>query len=81
MFARRLQVQERLTVEIADAIQEVLKPKGVAVVLEAQHLCMMARGVEKKSSDMVTSHVLGVFRSDRATRAEFMNLISRQKTK
>ena len=75
MFARRLQVQERLTTQIADAVQEVLEPKGVAVVLEAKHLCMMARGVEKKSSDMVTSHVLGVFRTDRATRAEFMNLV------
>src|SRR5262249_19631695 len=78
MYARRLQVQERLTVEIAEAIQKVLKPKGVAVVLQAQHLCMMARGVEKKSSDMVTSHVLGVFRTDRATRAEFMDLLSRK---
>lgn len=78
MFARRLQVQERLTVQIAEAIQEVLQPRGVAVVLEARHLCMIARGVEKKNSDMVTSHVLGVFRSDRATRAEFMNLINRR---
>ncbi len=75
MFARRLQVQERLTTQIADAVQEVLEPRGVAVVLEAKHLCMMARGVEKKSSDMVTSHVLGAFRTDRATRAEFMNLV------
>ncbi len=78
MFSRRLQVQERMTVEIADAIQKVLEPKGVAVVLQAQHMCMMARGVEKKSSDMVTSHVLGVFRSDRATRSEFMNLLTRK---
>jgi GTP cyclohydrolase I len=78
MYARRLQVQERLTVEIAEAVDTVLKPKGVAVVLQAQHLCMMARGVEKKSSDMVTSHVLGVFRSDRATRAEFMDLLKRR---
>src|SRR5579871_800940 len=75
MFARRLQVQERMTVQIAEAVQQILRPKGVAVVVEAQHLCMMARGVEKKSSDMVTSHVLGVFRSDRGTRAEFMNLL------
>jgi len=75
MFARRLQVQERLTVQIAEAIQEALKPQGVAVVLEARHLCMMARGVEKKSSDMITSHVMGVFRTDRSTRAEFMNLL------
>jgi len=80
MFARRLQVQERMTVEIANAIQSVLKPKGVAVVIEAKHLCMMARGVEKQSSNMVTSHVLGVFRSDRATRAEFMNLISKHRS-
>ena len=76
MYARRLQVQERLTVQIADAIQQVLQPRGVAVVLSAQHLCMQARGVEKKSSDMVTSHVLGVFRSDRSTRAEFMSLLT-----
>lgn len=80
MFARRLQVQERMTVQIAEAIQEVLQPRGVAVVLEARHLCMMARGVEKKSSDMVTSHVLGEFRANRATRAEFMNLLGKQRT-
>lgn len=79
MYARRLQVQERMTVEIAEAIQQVLQPKGVAVVLEAQHLCMMARGVEKKSSDMVTSHVLGTFRSDRRTRSEFMDLLSKSR--
>lgn len=80
MFANRLQVQERMTVQIAETIQEVLQPKGVAVVLEAKHLCMMARGVEKQNSDMVTSHVLGVFRSDRATRAEFMNLLQSRKS-
>jgi len=79
MFARRLQVQERMTTQIAEAIQTVLSPQGVAVVVQARHLCMMARGVEKKSSDMVTSHVLGVFRSDRATRAEFMNLLTNPK--
>lgn len=77
MFARRLQVQERMTTQIAEAIQRVLEPKGVAVVVEGKHLCMMARGVEKQSSEMITSHVLGVFRSDRATRAEFMQLLSR----
>jgi GTP cyclohydrolase I len=77
MFARRLQVQERMTTQIAEAIQQVLQPKGVAVVVEGKHLCMMARGVEKQSSEMITSHVLGVFRSDRATRAEFMQLLSR----
>jgi GTP cyclohydrolase I len=78
MFARRLQVQERLTVEIANAVQQVLQPKGVAVVVEGKHLCMMARGVEKQASDMVTSHVLGVFRTDQATRAECMALLSKK---
>ena len=78
MFARRLQVQERLTAQIAEAIQEVLQPKGVAVVCEGKHMCMMARGVEKHCSDMVTSHVLGVFREDRGTRQEFMSLLSRK---
>jgi len=81
MFARRLQVQERMTVEIAEAIQKVLQPNGVAVVAEAQHLCMMARGVEKQNSNMVTSHVLGVFRTDRATRSEFMNLLASGKAR
>jgi len=80
MFARRLQVQERMTTQIAEAIQEILTPKGVAVVIEGKHLCMMARGVEKQCSEMVTSHVLGVFRTDRATRAEFMQLVSRRLT-
>lgn len=79
MFARRLQVQERMTVEIAEAIQQVLQPKGVAVVVEAKHLCMMARGVEKQASDMVTSHVLGVFRTDRSTRAECMALLDKRR--
>jgi len=78
MFARRLQVQERLTAQIAEAIQTILQPKGVAVALEAKHLCMMARGVEKQNSNMVTSHVLGVFRDDAATRAECMNLLRKQ---
>ena len=80
MFARRLQVQERMTVQIADAVQEALHPLGVGVVIEAKHMCMMARGVEKRCSDMVTSHVLGTFRSDRATRSEFMNLIGKQRS-
>lgn len=74
MFARRLQVQERLTTEIAEALQEALKPHGVAVILEGIHMCMMMRGVEKQSSSTITSHVMGAFRSDRATRQEFMAL-------
>lgn len=77
MFARRLQVQERLTVEVANVIQEHLKPKGVAVVIEAQHLCMLMRGVEKQNSVAVTSEMLGCFRSDSRTREEFMDLIRR----
>jgi len=77
MFARRLQVQERFTVEVAKVIQETLNPKGVAVVIEAQHLCMQMRGVEKQNSTAVTSEMLGVFRSDSKTREEFMNLIKR----
>ena len=80
MFARRLQVQERMTLQIADAIQSAVSPLGVGVVIEAKHMCMMARGVEKKCSEMITSHVLGSFRSDRSTRAEFMNLISKQRS-
>jgi len=79
MFARRLQVQERMTVQIAKAVEEAVSPLGVGVVIEAKHMCMMARGVEKKCSDMVTSHVLGSFRTDRATRAEFMNLLDKQR--
>ena len=77
MFARRLQVQERLTVEIANVIQENLKPRGVAVVIEAQHLCMLMRGVEKQNSVAVTSEMLGIFRSDARTREEFMDLVRR----
>ena len=77
MFARRLQVQERLTTQIAEALEEALQPQGVAVVIEAAHTCMLMRGVQKQSASMVTSHVMGVFRSDRATRAEFMALIGR----
>ncbi len=77
MFARRLQVQERLTIQIAEALEEALQPKGVAVVVEGAHMCMLMRGVQKQSASMVTSHVMGVFRSDRATRQEFMSLIDR----
>jgi len=77
-FARRLQVQERLTTQIAKTIDEHLKPLGVAVVLEAEHLCMRMRGVEKQNSFVVTSAMLGGFRSNQETRAEFMNLIGRR---
>jgi GTP cyclohydrolase I len=74
VFARRLQVQERLTEEIAQAIQEVLNPKGVGVVIEAFHLCMMMRGVQKQNSQTVTSAVRGIFRNDARTREEFLAL-------
>lgn len=75
MFARRLQVQERLTDEIADAIMDVLSPRGVGVVVEAQHLCMMMRGVEKQNSSTVTSALRGVFRDCPMTREEFLRLV------
>ena len=75
MFARRLQVQERLTTQIAEAIQDALQPRGVAVVIEGSHMCMLMRGVQKQNATMVTSHVKGVFRTDRATRQEFMSLV------
>jgi GTP cyclohydrolase I len=75
MFARRLQVQERLTTEIAEAIEQALEPKGVGVVVEGSHMCMMMRGVQKQESSMITSHVTGLFRSDRRTRQEFMALV------
>lgn len=75
-FARRLQVQERLTVQIRDSIQEALNPMGVAVVIEASHMCMQMRGVEKQSSATTTSAFTGIFLSDHRTREEFMTLIS-----
>lgn len=75
MFARRLQVQERMTVEVAGAIQKILKPRGVAVVTEASHLCMMMRGVSKQTSVATASCMLGAFREDPRTRAEFLGLI------
>jgi GTP cyclohydrolase I len=74
-FAHRLQVQERLTVQIAEALQEHLKPTGVACVIEAYHLCMMMRGVQKQNTRAVTSSMLGVFRSSDKTRSEFLTLI------
>jgi len=75
VYSRRLQIQERLTEEIANTIQELLSPRGVAVVAEAQHLCMMMRGVQKINSIATTSSVLGAFRTQPETRSEFMNLI------
>ncbi|RCJ23028.1 GTP cyclohydrolase I FolE [Nostoc sp. ATCC 43529] len=75
MYARRLQVQERLTVQIADALQGLLKPQGVAVVIEATHMCMVMRGVQKPGSWTVTSAMRGVFAEDERTRQEFMNLV------
>jgi len=77
VFARRLQVQERLTQQIAVCLRRELKPLGVAVIIEAFHLCMAMRGVEKQSATCVTSAMFGVFRTDRSTRMEFMNLIKR----
>ncbi|MFN0204875.1 MAG: GTP cyclohydrolase I FolE [Planctomycetota bacterium] len=80
LFARRLQVQERMTSQIAHAIEEVLDPRGVAVVIEASHLCMMMRGVEKQNSTTVTSCMLGRFRTDEKTRAEFLTLALRSRS-
>ena len=80
-FSRRLQVQERLTREVAKTLQKILKPLGVGVVCEASHLCMMMRGVEKQNSKATTSQMLGQFRSKEATRKEFLTLISHSYTK
>jgi GTP cyclohydrolase IA len=76
VFARRLQIQENLTVQIADALMKTLHPNGVAVVIEAKHLCMMMRGVEKQNSIMKTSCLLGSFKHDARTRSEFLSLLS-----
>ena len=75
MFSRRLQVQERLTNQIAHTLEQVLDPYGVAVVMEGKHLCMMMRGVEKQNSLVTSSAMLGSFKTERATRMEFLNLI------
>jgi GTP cyclohydrolase I len=79
MYARRLQVQERLTVQIAEAIQETVKPRGVGVVIEAMHFCMMMRGVEKRNAVAVTSCMLGGFRDRQPTREEFLSLIGQRR--
>ena len=78
MYARRLQVQERLTMQIANTINEKINPRGVAVVVEAQHLCMIMRGVEKQNSVAVTSSMLGSFKDDQNTRSEFLNLVNKR---
>ena len=80
IYARRLQVQERLTVEIAEAIEKAVKPRGVGVIIEAVHFCMMMRGVEKQNSSAVTSCMLGAFREQQQTREEFLALINRRPT-
>jgi len=77
MYARRLQIQEKLTKQIADAIEQAIDARGVAVVIEAKHLCMMMRGVEKQNSVMTTSVMTGIFRNHISTRSEFLNLINR----
>ena len=79
VFARRLQVQERLTDQVADAVMEILAPQGVGVVIEAAHLCMMMRGVEKQNSRTVTSALRGIFRDDPKTREEFLGLVHGRK--
>jgi len=79
LFSRRLQVQERMTQEIADTLNNVLNPRGVAVVVEGQHMCMQMRGVQNKNSYASTSHMLGIFREDSKTRKEFLNLVDLRK--
>jgi GTP cyclohydrolase I len=79
MFARRLQIQEQMTQQIADFIQEVLDPHGVAVVVEGMHMCSIMRGVKKANASMTTSAMLGSFREDPKTRAEFLDHISRRR--
>ena len=79
VYGKRLQTQETMTAQIADTIQRVLEPKGVAVVIDAAHQCMTTRGVHKSETSTVTSRMLGIFRTDERTRSEFMNLISSSK--
>jgi GTP cyclohydrolase I len=79
MYSRRLQVQERLTTQVAETLEQVLQPKGVGVVVEAKHLCMMMRGVQKQNSFAITSSLRGVFSDDPKTRSEFMGLIQHRK--
>lgn len=79
MFSRRLQVQERLTMQIAHTIEEVLQPRGVGVVVESKHLCMVMRGVQKQGSYAITSSMRGEFKQDSKTRSEFMNLLGHRK--
>ena len=78
MFARRLQLQERMTQQIAEAVESAIAPRGVGVLVEAQHFCMMMRGVEKQHSGTVTSNMLGNFRKSKATRDEFLSLVGRK---
>jgi GTP cyclohydrolase I len=75
-YARRLQIQERLTAQVANTIADVLKPRGVAVVIKATHHCMITRGVQKRGADLVTSRMLGCFRDEPMTRAEFLALVN-----
>jgi GTP cyclohydrolase I len=80
VFARRLQIQERLTQQIAETIQSLIEPRGVAVICEARHFCMMMRGVEKQHSGAITSSMLGAFREDKDTRNELLSLVGRRST-
>jgi len=80
VFARRLQIQERLTQDVADTIQKLIQPRGVAVICEARHFCMMMRGVEKQHSGAITSAMLGAFRSNKGTRNELLSLLTQRST-
>ena len=80
LFSKRLQIQEKLTAQIANAIDEILKPKGVGVIIEASHLCIATRGIRKEASRMVTSRMLGLFRDNSDTRREFLDIIGYSKS-